>query len=45
MTRGIVVIPSLSFWFTDVPKDADFEVTCDVKASTTTRHSDTGALD
>lgn len=45
MIRGIVVIPSPSFWFTDVPKDADFEVTCDVKASTMTKHSGTGALD
>jgi hypothetical protein len=46
MIRGFVAIPSSpSFWFTGVPKDADFEVTCDMKASTMTKHSDTGALD
>jgi hypothetical protein len=48
MIRGIVAIPSSpSFQFTKVPKDADFEVTCDVKASnsTMTKHSDTRALD
>ena len=46
MIRGIVAIPSSpSFWFTEVPKDADFEVTCDVKSSAITKHSNIRALD